>query len=173
MKKSELEERVAELERQNAGLREIAADLHWMARRYSDLRHTYAPGMVNDATRYLLRIGVELNACDGTLFARDGGGRAYDGLSEEEAQDNGNIRTGWESHAEEFERALNEERRKVWNAVRALDGLLDMPHLGGTIDEHGEYRLPGYTLIHEHQRKQCGDALAYARAVMEELEDYN
>lgn len=67
-------------------LRQIAADLHWMARRYADGRQTYATGMFNDATRELLRMGVHLSpGADGTIWARDAGGRAYDHLTPEEA----------------------------------------------------------------------------------------
>ncbi len=65
-------EEVKMLRAENFRLREICKDLHWMSRRYADGRSTYAPTMVNDAVDYLLKIGVELNNCDGTLLAGDG-----------------------------------------------------------------------------------------------------
>lgn len=73
-------------EDENATLRAIARDLHWMARRYADGRMTYAASTVNEHTRTLLALGVKLNPTgDGTIWARDGMGRAYDHLSDEEA----------------------------------------------------------------------------------------
>ena len=51
------------LEAENYKLRQICIDLQWMARRYADGRSTYAPGIVNDATTYLLSIGVKLKNC--------------------------------------------------------------------------------------------------------------
>lgn len=67
-------------------LERIVRDLHWMARRYADGRMTYATSMFNNHTRRLLELGVELNPTgDDTIWARDGMGRAYDGLSEQEA----------------------------------------------------------------------------------------
>lgn len=56
-------------------------DLHWMARRYADGRCSYAPGMFNGRVRDLMAAGFEL--CQ-PLFARDGMGRAFDGLTEDE-----------------------------------------------------------------------------------------
>lgn len=73
------------LKQENELLRRVARDFHWMARRYADGRMTYATGLFNDHTRLLLSLGVELNNCDGTLFAQDGMGRKYDGLTDEEA----------------------------------------------------------------------------------------
>lgn len=67
-------------------LRRIVQDLHWMARRYCDGRQTYATGVFNTHTRALLAPGIPLNpSTDGTIWARDAMGRAYDGLSEAEA----------------------------------------------------------------------------------------
>ena len=71
-------------------LESIIKDIHWMARRYADGRSTYATGMFNDATRLALRLGLDLRtarSADKTVFARDGMGRAYDGLTEEEAEE--------------------------------------------------------------------------------------
>lgn len=67
-------------------LREIARNLHWMARRYCDGRGSYATGMFNDLTRELLAMGIELNPTgDGTIWARDDRGRGFDGLTDAEA----------------------------------------------------------------------------------------
>jgi hypothetical protein len=71
---------------ENEMLRQVAMDLHWMARRYADGRQTYATSLFNDHTRALLKAGVKLNPTgDGTLWARDGAGRSCDHLSDEEA----------------------------------------------------------------------------------------
>ena len=76
----------ADLEAENSKLREIAKDLHWMARRYADRRQSYATGTFNAHTRALLAMGVDLNpTADGTIWARDQGGRAFDGLTDDEA----------------------------------------------------------------------------------------
>lgn len=59
-----------------------------MARRYADGRATYATTSFNHATRTLLSMGIDLGETirtDGTIWARDGHGRAYDGLTDEEA----------------------------------------------------------------------------------------
>jgi hypothetical protein len=57
---------------QNAALREIAKDMHWMARRYVHDRQSYAVGLFNQHVRDLLKLGLELNATgDGTIWARD------------------------------------------------------------------------------------------------------
>jgi len=67
-------------------LRRIVKDFHWMARRYADGRQTYATRMFNDHTRDLLKRGIKLNpTADGTIWARDAGGRSFDGLSDVEA----------------------------------------------------------------------------------------
>ena len=55
--------------------------LHWMARRYADGRSSYSPGLFNGITRKLLGAGVELKS---PHFARDGMGRRYDGLTDEQ-----------------------------------------------------------------------------------------
>lgn len=79
----------AELKRllaENADLRTIVGDLHWMARRYADSRRSYAAPLFNHATRTLLRLGVKLDpTTDGIVWARDGLGRGFDGLSDAEA----------------------------------------------------------------------------------------
>lgn len=67
-------------------LKYIARELHWMARRYADGRQSYVTGNFNLATRALLELGVQLNSTgDKTIWARDAAGRAFDGLTDEEA----------------------------------------------------------------------------------------
>lgn len=70
-----------------AALQEVIQDIHWMARRYADGRMSYSTKMFNDAIRKAIDNGVELREVDGTSFARDGMGRAFDGLTEEEANE--------------------------------------------------------------------------------------
>lgn len=69
------------LDDENKMLRAAVRDLHWMARRYADMRSTYAPSMLNEHTRALLAAGVHIKE---PYFARDGGGRRFDGLTEAE-----------------------------------------------------------------------------------------
>lgn len=77
---------LARLRGENVALRQIAADLHWMARRYADGRRSYAVGMFNRHTLALLKMNVSLNATgDGTIWARSGYGRGHDGLTIAEA----------------------------------------------------------------------------------------
>lgn len=76
----------AALKARVATLEKIIRDLHWMARRYSDGRQSYAVGLFNDNTRKLLALGVELSAAGDGLWARDAMGRRYDGLTETEAE---------------------------------------------------------------------------------------
>lgn len=79
-------ERIVKLEAENAALRAIAMDLHWMARRYADGRSSYATRLFNENTRAMLRMEMKLNPTgDGIIWARDEMGRSYDGLSDEEA----------------------------------------------------------------------------------------
>ncbi len=69
-------QRLADAQAENASLKAIAIHLHWMARRYVDGRQSYATSLHNENTRELLAMGVPLNATgDGTLWARDAGGR--------------------------------------------------------------------------------------------------
>ena len=72
-----------QLKAENEALRVIVADVHWMARRYADGRSSYAPGMFNSRVKELLGMGVEL--CK-PHYARDGMGRKFDGLTEEEVR---------------------------------------------------------------------------------------
>lgn len=79
-------ERIVKLEAENAALRKIATDFHWMARRYADGRSTYIARMFNENTRAMLRMGVEVNpTADAIIWVRDEMGRRFDGLSDEEA----------------------------------------------------------------------------------------
>jgi len=81
-----LTKELSALRAENDALRCIAQDLHWMARRYANGRQSYVTSLFNDHTRTLLKLGVKLNPTnDGTIWARDAGGRAYDGLTDEEA----------------------------------------------------------------------------------------
>lgn len=63
-------------------LKRMATELHWMARRYCDGRMSTAPCSFNELVRGLLASGVSLGE---PLFARDGMGRPYDGLTDAEA----------------------------------------------------------------------------------------
>jgi len=71
-----------------ATLRAIVVDLQFWARRYADGRMTYVTGEVNQHTRTLLAMGIELigdPADGGTVWSRDGMGRDFDGLTDVEA----------------------------------------------------------------------------------------
>lgn len=77
---------IKQLRAENAALRNIAVDLHWMARRYADERRSVAPGIFNDAVRALLAMGVKLNpSADNIIWARNGMGRQFDRLTEAQA----------------------------------------------------------------------------------------
>lgn len=88
---------VVELERENRELREDRAVLLtalketlWMARRYADGRMTFSASDINRNVRALLHRGFDVERwdgirADGTPWARDGMGRAFDKLSDEEA----------------------------------------------------------------------------------------
>jgi hypothetical protein len=66
-------------------LEQIVVDFHWMARRYADGRQSYATSTFNRDTRSLLAMNIQLNPCaEGTIWARDGMGPQYGGLTEEE-----------------------------------------------------------------------------------------
>lgn len=72
---------------ENRVLRKALRDTLWMARRYADHRCTYTPSLYNNAVRALEAIGfcVEVDKTVNTKWARDGMGRAFDGLTDEEA----------------------------------------------------------------------------------------
>ena len=63
----------------------IIEDIHWMARRYADNRKTYAVAMVNDVVKWMLQNKLKVNNSDNIIWARDGMGRLYDGLSPSQA----------------------------------------------------------------------------------------
>ena len=74
------------IKEENQILRNICADLHWMARRYADGRSTYATSMVNEHVKTLLSMGVKLRpGADETIWASDGNGRRFDGLTDAQA----------------------------------------------------------------------------------------
>lgn len=62
-------------------LKEAIRCFHWMARRYADGRSSYAPTKFNDHVRMIVDTGIGLNH---PLYARDGMGRKFDGLTDEE-----------------------------------------------------------------------------------------
>jgi len=68
-------------------LKQIAVELQWMARRYADMRMTSAVLTCNECTRDLLAMGIKLKVPYGEqiIWARDGDGRRFDGLTEDEA----------------------------------------------------------------------------------------
>ncbi len=78
----------AEIENENGILRLAILDCWWMARRYADGRSTYAASTYNGHTRKLQALGVPLHqdpTVNGSVWARDGMGRRFDGLTDEQA----------------------------------------------------------------------------------------
>jgi len=64
-----------ELEKINGILEKIIRDTLWMARRYADLRSTFAPNTVNRAIDDLRKIGIEIqmdHTLDDPYYAQDG-----------------------------------------------------------------------------------------------------
>jgi len=124
---------------ENFTLREIAVNLHWMARRYADGRMTYAPGMVNNAVRQLQAMGVKLNICgECTPWARDGMGPGYSGISREEYE-MGEPLDGWNSAANTEEvKALAAENERLKDEIAYIqecmveraDGLYEWRGIG-------------------------------------------
>lgn len=55
------------LEKQNEILRAVIHDTFWMARRYANGRHTYAPATINMCLDTLESIGIEIEG-DETLI---------------------------------------------------------------------------------------------------------
>lgn len=67
-----------------AALRQSAVKLAFYARRYCDGRSTFAPSDYNEIARALIALGLKLSpdpAAGNTIWASDGGGRAFDGLT--------------------------------------------------------------------------------------------
>lgn len=85
MKKGEL----ARLREENRLLRQAIEDCWYCARRYCDGRSTGITWTYNGHTRILQKLMPEVMervaGADGTLWARDGMGRKYDSLTDEEA----------------------------------------------------------------------------------------
>tara|TARA_Y100000310_G_C20249089_1_gene608239 strand:+ start:188 stop:442 length:255 start_codon:yes stop_codon:yes gene_type:complete len=66
----------------------ILLDLQWMARRYADGRSSYVTSLYNDHIQYLLEQEIDLAShSHETLWAKDGMGRLYDGLTDEQASE--------------------------------------------------------------------------------------
>lgn len=96
--------------------------LHWMARRYADGRSSYSPGLFNGVTRKLIASGVELKE---PFFARDGMGRKYDGLTDEQAQ----------AAEDDMPRGFTPEpNQRLADALEALSELLPESWRDGTMD---------------------------------------
>lgn len=74
-----------QLKSENEALRHIITEIHYMSQRYADGRRTFAASIHNDATKTCLRLGIDLPSVDGIIWARDGGGRSFDHLSEEQS----------------------------------------------------------------------------------------
>jgi hypothetical protein len=80
------EENIFTIKEKYQTLKQIAAELHWMARRYADGRQSYVTYEFNKITRLLQAMGIELKQTgDDSIWARDAMGRQYDGLTEKEA----------------------------------------------------------------------------------------
>lgn len=60
-----------------------------MARRYADNSSTYSTSMMNNATRDIIRLGMNVkpDPINNSIWAKDGMGRNFDHLSSEEAID--------------------------------------------------------------------------------------
>lgn len=96
--------------------------LHWMARRYADGRSSYSPGLFNDIARKLLAAGVELKT---PHFARDGMGRRFDGLTDEQVKEaESDMPRGFTPEADE----------RLKDALDALEELLPADWRDGTMD---------------------------------------
>ena len=67
-------------------LRKAVVELAFWARRYCDGRQTYAVRSYNELIESLLEIGIDFDTTDGIIWARDGGGRDFDGLTEDQAK---------------------------------------------------------------------------------------
>ncbi|MBF0140093.1 MAG: hypothetical protein HQL74_07420 [Magnetococcales bacterium] len=56
------------------------------AKRYADGRSSHAVSSVNDFTRWMVKRGIEINkGGDPSIYARDGMGEQYDGLTPDQA----------------------------------------------------------------------------------------
>ena len=110
------EEIAAKLQAENATLRNIIRDFHWMARRYADGRSSYAPGMFNRHVQALINIDFEF-ADNAPRFARDGMGRDFDGLTEADTRAaEADMPRAFQQHVEESTRR---KQRLVNDAAEA------------------------------------------------------
>lgn len=168
----------AELRAENFELKQIAHNLHWMARRYADGRCTYAPGMVNDAVRQLQRMGVDLNICaERTPWARDGMGPGYSGLSAEEYA-LGEPVDGWNGFVktEEMEalcqmlKSRESELAQAKAQLAALRAVLQAKcdvdyHASDAIADSGQWEgLKEYCRLHNEALEVLGNTQATADA---------
>jgi hypothetical protein len=103
-------------------LETIIYDLHWMARRYADGRSSYAPGLLNRHVNELLEMGFNFKK---PLYARDGMGRNFDGLTDadviaaEEDMPTGHLQVV----AETDERMKALRAAVIEECAKALEGL--------------------------------------------------
>ena len=74
-----------ELELENSTLRDYCKTLQHWARRYCDNRATYVTSWFNEITSGLIKMGIDLEKCDGIIWARDQHGRDYDKLTKAQA----------------------------------------------------------------------------------------
>ena len=73
---------IARLRAENAALSTATVEFHWMARRYCDGRMSASVSHFNQLVRELLVAGCVLHE---PRFARDGMGRSFDGLTDDES----------------------------------------------------------------------------------------
>jgi hypothetical protein len=121
----------AALAAENEELREMMRTLQIFAKRYADGRSTYAATQVNEITRRLLEMGVVLNSGgEGTVWAKDGGGRGFDGLDDEHLTPGHPVATGellgmkpGSRLAGEFVKELGLKGGGIYEAVAAIKRL--------------------------------------------------
>lgn len=61
---NEKENLLIKIEKENDVLKKIILDTFWMARRYADGRHTYAPSTIRDAYNKLKELGIHIKRDD-------------------------------------------------------------------------------------------------------------
>jgi hypothetical protein len=93
-KKEDLKAEIKKLRAENNVLHSAVREFAFWARRYCDNRSSYVASNYNSLVRILQAkydVHFEVDPADGVIWARDGMGRAFDGLSEAEArgEDNG------------------------------------------------------------------------------------
>lgn len=115
-------------------LEKAIRDIHWMARRYADGRTSYATIMFNKATRSILDMGMELGTENPreSIWAKDGMGREFDGLSEVEAT------ASWRDIIEGHLCVLHDVKTNVMHRIcSAAIALKD----SGLLSEHAKDKL--------------------------------